>query len=140
MAIGNVTHKKNCGTNAQNFRDTTYLWTAQKNTWFRELIEFQEFRDLVGQELVDNAAALRQSIADTLAYARAHEAAYEKNFEVWNLIGNTGASEKMGAWSVPTEFKQMTDWNDHLNYIETYLEASLQNLLKVYPAPAVSEQ
>lgn len=140
MAIGNVTHKKNCGSNAQNFRDTTYLWTAQKNTWFRELLEFQEFRDLVGQELVDNAEALRASIKADLAYARAHEAAYEKNFEVWKLIGNTGASEKMGAWSVPTEFKQMTDWNDHLDYIEAYLEASLQYLLETYPAPAVSEQ
>ncbi len=140
MAIGNVTHKKNCGTNAQNFRDTTYLWTAQKNTWFRELLEFQEFRDLVGQELVDNAAALRASIAADLEYARAHEAAYEKNFTKWDLIGNTSATQAMGSWSVPTEFKQMTDWNDHLNYIEAYLEASLQNLLSVYPAPAVSEQ
>ncbi len=140
MSIGNVTHKKNCGTNAQNFRDTTYLWTAQKNTWFRELLEFQEFRDLVGQELVNNAAALRASIAADLEYAKAHKAAYEKNFEVWNLIGNTGASEKMGNWSVPDEFKKYATWEEHLDYIKGYLEASLQNLLKVYPAPAVSEQ
>lgn len=139
MSIGNVTHKKNCGTNAQNFRDTTFLWTAQKNTWFRELLEFQEFKDLVGQELADNAANLRKSIADTLKYAREHEAAYEKNFTKWNLIGNTGASEKMGAWSVPTEFKQFADWNDHLDYIETYLEASLAYLEATYPAPVVEE-
>lgn len=140
MSIGNVTHKKNCGTNAQNFRDTTYLWTAQKNTWFRELLEFQEFRDLVGQELVDNAEALRASIAADLEYARAHAEAYKKNFEKWNLIGNTSATEKMGAWSVPNEFKSFEEWEDHLDYIKGYLEASLQNLLSVYPAPAVSEQ
>lgn len=139
MAIGNVTHKANAGSNAQNFRDTTFLWTAQKNTWFRELLEFQEFKDLVGQELADNAANLRKSIADTLAYARAHEAAYEKNFEKWDLIGNTSATQAMGSWSVPTEFKQFADWNDHLDYIETYLEASLAYLEATYPAPVVEE-
>ncbi len=140
MAIGNVTHKANAGWNASNFRDTTFLWTAQKNTWFRELLEFQEFRDLVGQELVDNAEALRASIKADLAYARAHAEAYKKNFEKWDLIGNTSATQAMGSWSVPNEFKSFEEWEDHLNYIEAYLEASLQNLLSVYPAPAVSEQ
>ena len=162
MSVGNVTHKKNCGTNAVNFRQTDFLWTAQKNTWFRELLEFEEFRKLVGQELADNADNIRASIAADIAYAREHKEAYEKNFTKWNLIGNTGASEKMGAWSVPTEFKQFKYWDGsedvnnensitvsdgrtetedvsvsgHLEYIEWYLEESLKHLIETYPAPA----
>lgn len=135
MAIGNVTHKKNCGTNASNFRNTTFLWTATQNTWFRELLEFDEFKALVGQELAENADNIRASIAADLKYAKDHMAAYEKNFEKWDLIGNTGASEKMGAWSVPAEFKAFDEWVDHLDYIEDYLEASLTYLLEKYPAP-----
>lgn len=136
MAIGNVTHKKNCGTNASNFRDTTFLWTATQNTWFRELLEFDEFKALVGQELAENADNIRASIAADLKYAKDHMAAYEKNFEKWNLIGNTSATEAMGAWSVPDDFKKFDEWVDHLDYIEEYLEASLNHLLATYPAPS----
>ena len=162
MSVGNVTHKKNCGTNAVNFRQTDFLWTAQKNTWFRELLEFEDFRKLVGQELADNADNIRASIAADIAYAREHKEAYEKNFTKWNLIGNTSASEKMGAWSVPSEFKQFKYWDGsedvnnensitvsdgraatedvsvsgHLEYIEWYLEESLKHLIETYPAPA----
>ena len=139
MSVGNVTHKANAGQNAQNFRDTSFLWTAQKNTWFRELLEFEDFRNLVGQELVDNFDNIMGSITKSLTYAREHEAAYEKNFTKWNLIGNTGATEKMGAWSVPYEFKQFADWNDHLDYIENYLEESYANLMATYPVPTVAE-
>ena len=136
MAVGNVTHKSGAGTNAQNFRDTSYLWSSMKNTWFRELLEFQEFRYLVGTELAANADTLRASIASDLAYVRTHIDAYEKNFEVWNLIGNTSATERMGAWSVPAEFKAFATYEEHLDYIENYLEQSLQNLINTYPAPS----
>lgn len=136
MAIGNVTHKRNCGNDASNFRNTTFLWTATQNTWFRELLEFDEFKALVGQELAENADNIRASIAADLKYAKDHMAAYEKNFEKWDLIGNTSASVAMGAWSVPDDFKKFEDWVDHLDYIKKYLEDSLAYLIEAYPAPS----
>ncbi|MBQ8146594.1 MAG: CotH kinase family protein [Clostridia bacterium] len=136
MSVGNVTHKSGAGTNASSFRDTTFLWAKSQNYWFNQLLQFEEFKELVGQELNDNAATLRASVADSLAYAREHADAYEKNFEVWNLIGNTSATEAMGAWSVPAEFKAFATWEEHLTYIENYLEASLTHLINTYPAPA----
>ena len=78
----------------------------------------------------------RDDVSFDIAYARAHKEAYEKNFEVWNLIGNTSATEKMGAWSVPTEFKQFATWEEHLDYIANYLEESLDYLITYYPAPS----
>lgn len=139
MSIGNVTHKANAGTNAQNFRDTTYLWTAEKNVWFRELLEFSEFKDLVGAELQENEATLRATIAENIQYARDHKKAYEKNFTVWNLIGNTSVSDRDGGWSVPSEFKAFETWEEHLDYIENYLNESLAFLLEHYPAPSAEE-
>lgn len=135
MAIGNVTHKEG-NTGWQIFSDTTRLWTKERNYWFNQLLQYKEFAELVGQELKENADNLRASIAADLAYARAHADAYKKNFEKWNLIGNTSASEAMGAWSVPADFKAFETWEEHLDYIANYLEESLTYLISVYPAPA----
>ena len=134
MSVGNVTHKEG-GTGWQIFSNTETLWAAQRNDWLRELLEFAEFKALVGQELAYNADTLRASIASSLAYVRSHIAAYKKNFEKWNLIGNTSVSDALGGWSVPAQFKAYTTYEEHLNYIENYLEASLTYLLTVYPAP-----
>ena len=136
MAVGNVTHKANSGTNAQNFRDTTFLWTAAQNPWFKALLKFDDFKALVGQELAANADALRASIANDIAYAKAHGEAYKKNFDVWNLIGNTTAKDNIGGWSVPAEFKAFATWEEHLDYIANYLEESLDYLITYYPAPS----
>lgn len=137
MSVGNVTHKNNslCGSNAVYFRDTEFLWTAAQNYWYKELLEFTEFKELIGQELVENAASIRAAIAENLAYARAHADAYKKNFEKWDLIGNVNAPEAWGNWSVPKEFREFETWEEHLEYIENYLEESLTYLLSYYPAP-----
>ena len=135
MSVGNVTHKEN-NTGWQIFSDTTRLWTKERNNWFNQLLQFPQFAELVGQELHANAEAIRETIKANLDYARAHKDAYEKNFTKWNLIGNTSASNQMGAWSVPELFKSYTTWEEHLVYIEDYLEASLTYLLEVYPAPS----
>ncbi len=136
MAVGNVTHKEN-NTGWQIFSDTTRLWAAERNNWLKELLEFQEFRDLVGQELKNNEATIRATIAENLAYARAHADAYKKNFDRWDLIGNVNAPKAWGNWSVPEMFRNFATWEEHLDYIENYLNESLAYLLVAYPAPAV---
>ena len=137
MAIGNVTHKEN-NTGWQIFSDTTRLWTAERNDWMRELLEYEEFRTLVYEELVANEANIKASIAKDLEYARAHKEAYEKNFTKWNLIGNVNASQASGNWSVPEQFRKYTTWEEHLVYIEKYLNDSYAYLLTYY-APKTAE-
>ncbi len=136
MSIGNVSHRNNEG----NFTSNEELWTANKNTWFKNLLSIDEFRNLVAQELVDNEATLKASIADTIAYARAHADAYKKNFTVWtDLIGNLNASNQQGGWSVPNYLRELKTWEDHLVYIENYLEEAYAYLKTQYPVPSVSE-
>ena len=134
MAIGNVTHKEG-NTGWEIFSDTTRLWTAERNNWFKQLLQFPEFKALVGAELVANEANIKASIANDLAYARAHADAYKKNFTKWNLIGNVGASQASGNWSVPEQFRKYATWEEHLEYIVNYLNESYAYLKIAYPAP-----
>ena len=83
-------------------------------------------------------AAIKGSISADLAYAKAHADAYKKNFEKWDLIGNVNAPEAWGNWSVPVEFRQFETWEDHLDYIENYLNESYAYLLEYYK-PATAE-
>ncbi len=138
MAVGNVTHKSGAGSNAQNFRDTTTLWTKDNNWFYNQLCQFPEFQALVYEELVANKDAIMGSIANDLAYAKAHADAYKKNFEKWDLIGNVDAPEAWGNWSVPVEFREFETWEEHLVYIENYLNASYAYLLEHYK-PATAE-
>lgn len=136
MSIGNVSHRNNEG----NFTSNELLWTARKNTWFKYLLAHDEFKVLVAQELVDNEETLKGSVADTIAYARAHKDAYEKNFTVWtNLLGNEKASDRQGAWSVPTYLRKLQTWEEQLVYIENYLDKAYEFLKTTYPVPTVTE-
>ena len=123
MAIGNVSHKGN-----GVFASTETLWTAAQNPWFKALLKFDEFKALVGEELAANEASLRASIANDLAYARAHADAYKKNFEAWDIMGKQ-------TWSNPSYLVEITSWEKHLTYVENYLNESLAFLIETYPAP-----
>ena len=123
MAIGNVSHKGN-----GVFESTETLWTAAQNPWFKALLKFDEFKALVGEELAANEASLRASIANDLAYARAHADAYKKNFEAWDIMGKQ-------TWSNPSYLVAITSWEKHLVYVENYLNESLAFLIETYPAP-----
>ncbi len=123
MAIGNVSHKGN-----GVFESTETLWTAAQNPWFKALLKFDEFKALVGEELVANEATLRASIANDLAYARTHADAYKKNFEAWDIMGKQ-------TWSNPSYLVAITSWEEHLVYVENYLNESLAFLIETYPAP-----
>ncbi len=136
MSIGNVSHRNSEG----DFTSNKTLWTSQKNTWFKYLLAHDEFRSLVAQELVDNEATLKGTVADNIAYARAHADAYEKNFTVWTkLLGNVNADNRQGAWSVPTYLRELATWEEHLVYIENYLDEAYAYLKAQYPVSSVLE-
>lgn len=120
MAVGNVSHKGN-----GVFSKTTTLWTSQNNPWFKNLLAHDEFKVLVAEELLANESALRASVQATIDYALAHQEAYEKNFTKWNVIGTN-------SWSVPSVIQNIKTWEGNLDYIETYLDESLDYLIEYY--------
>ena len=123
MSVGNVSHK---GGGA--FKNPDLLWTAQQNPWFKGLVQFEEFRALVGEELVKNKEAVFAEIAEIMAYARAHNEAYKQNFEKWDVIGKN-------TWTNPSYITAIKTWEGHLEYIEDYLEKSYEALEIAYPPP-----
>ena len=61
MSVGNVSHKGNGA-----FKDPALLWTAQQNPWFKGLVAFDEFKALVGEELVKNKTMVFDKIDEIM--------------------------------------------------------------------------
>ena len=123
MSVGNVSHKGNGA-----FKDPALLWTAQQNPWFKGLVAFDEFKALVGEELVKNKTMVFDKIDEIMTYARAHADAYKANFEKWDVIGKN-------TWTNPSYITAIKTWEEHLEYVEDYLEKSYEALEVAYPPP-----
>lgn len=123
MSIGNVNHKGN-----GVFESTETLWSKDQCPWFNALLKHEEFRALVGAELASNSQAICDRLISIYDYAYAHEQAYEKNFEKWDVIGKN-------TWTNPPYIVKIQSWNEHIEYIQNYLTQSLEYLEQVYPPP-----
>ena len=120
MSVGNVSHKGN-----GVFESTETLWSKEQCPWFKALLSHEEFVKLVGEELTEYAPIIRATIKKEIEYALAHSEAYKKNFEKWNILGKQ-------TWSNPSYLVKITTWEEHIEYVENYLEESLQYLEYVY--------
>ena len=120
MSVGNVSHKGN-----GVFESTETLWSKAECPWFKGLLNFEEFADLVGEELTEYAPIIRATIERKLEYIYAHSDAYKKNFEKWDILGKQ-------TWSNPEYLVKITTWEEHVEYVRSYLEKSLQYLEYYY--------
>ena len=120
MSVGNVSHKGN-----GVFESTETLWSKAECPWFKGLLNFKEFADLVGEELTEYAPIIRATIERKLEYVYAHSDAYKKNFEKWDILGKQ-------TWSNPEYLVEITTWEEHVEYVRSYLEKSLQYLEYYY--------
>lgn len=120
MSIGNVNHKGN-----GVFQSTETLWTKDKNPWFNGLLQFDEFKELVYEELIKAEPIIKATLAECYEYAYLHEAAYKKNFQTWRVIG-------INTWTNPYYIVQIDTWEGHVEYTREYLLNSLDYLIKYY--------
>ncbi|MBQ4108677.1 MAG: CotH kinase family protein [Clostridia bacterium] len=120
MSIGNVNHK---GGGA--FQSTETLWTKEKNPWFNALLEFDQFKELVYEELIKAEPIIKAKLAECYDYAYAHDDAYKKNFQTWRVIG-------INTWTNPYYIVQISTWEGHVEYTREYLHDSLAYLIKYY--------
>ncbi len=120
MSVGNVSHK-----GEGVFESTETLWSKEKCPWFKGLLGHEEFVSLVGEELTECAPIIRATLERKIEYVYAHADAYKKNFEKWNIIGTP-------TWSNPDYLVEITTWEEHIEYVRSYLESSLAYLEQVY--------
>lgn len=124
MSIGNVNHK-----GGGVFESTKTLWTKETCPWFNSLLEFEEFRLLVGSELVEYKDLIVSTLESKYEYIYAHEYAYCQNFKKWDVLGKN-------TWTNPSYIVKINTWQGQVNYTRSYLLASLEYLLEYYPPKA----
>lgn len=120
MSIGNVNHK-----GGGVFKSTETLWTKERNPWFNGLLEFDEFKNLVYDELIRWEPVIKSTLEKCYEYAYAHEDAYKKNFETWRVMGKN-------TWTNPSYIVAITTWEGHVEYTREYLLDSLKFLIEYY--------
>lgn len=125
MSASNVTHKLNATKVNYN-----YLLVKEICPWFKALLNYSEFRELVGNTLAEYKNVIEQTIASELEYAYSKHEAFDKNFtDAWQILGAS-------IWTNPAQFNAMQSWSEHVEYLKTYLANSLEFLLEAYPPSA----
>lgn len=119
MSLGNVSHK---GTDVQKYN---YLWARYKNPWFKGLLEHEEFRQLVAEQLLENKQTILATLDECYLYAYDKQEALEKNFEKWDILGQY-------VWD-PSYIIELDTWEEQTEWTRDYLEKSLNFLLETYP-------
>ena len=112
--------------NTKGAKEYDALWAKEANPWFKALLEYEEFRLLVAEELAAHKDAILQAMSDCYAYADAHKDAFARNFKRWNILGTN-------VWPNPNDILALKTWDKQVEYTEDYLTKSLNYLLTVYP-------
>lgn len=108
--------------------DTKRLWAATENCWYAGLLEYDEFRALVAEELRSSYDTIIGTMDDCMEYLREHRYDFKHNFsDKWPMLGAlTGTN--------PLQFLTMDKWKQHIIYLYNWLESSLDYMVSVYCA------
>ena len=118
MCCGNVSHK---GTNCQKY---DYLWAKETNPWFNGLLNFEEFRTLVGEQLREYEQQIKLTLEECYSYAYSMGDSIKLNFEKWDYAEET--------WN-PSYILALESWEEQVEFVEDFLENSYAFLLETYP-------
>ena len=84
-----------------------------------------EFKELVGEKLSQNLDTIKDTICTDREYVLAHKTDFERNFDRWSTLGTFTGSN-------PLEFLVMNTWEEHIEYLCNWLDASLDYMVSVY--------
>lgn len=111
-----------------DFSDSRYsnvLWAKESNYWYAELLKYDEFVQLVSQRLENYKERIINTINESIAGLSSYENSFLRNFERWNIMGQT-------IWYEPTEIRDILTWQGQVAYVKNWLEESLDYMLSVY--------
>lgn len=117
-SLGIVGHRKE----AKNY-DT--LWARQENFWFRNLLEFEEFHQLVSKKLAESTERIESTLDECYDYLYDNRDSFDRNFEKWRILGTF-------VWPNDDELTALKTWDAQLEYTRTYLKNSLNFMLSIY--------
>ncbi len=115
---GNCSYQPDCN-------DPEQLWAAHNNRWYRQLLEYPQFREIVAVRLEAAAPLLSEAVLRSCAEARSHQPAFEKDAAKWNTLGRS-------VWQNPSRLARLSTWGEHVDYLQNWLSRSLAFLQSQY--------
>ena len=113
----------NCDYNDQS-KDSNKLY-AITNLWYRYLLTFDEFRDLVKEKLVKYYEIILNTIVTKIDLVMFHQEEFERNYRKWKTLGKY-------VWPNPEELVAMDNFKDHVAFVEEWLFSKLDYMMKTY--------
>lgn len=101
------------------------LYAAEVSPWYRQLLQFDEFKALVGEKIEKYAPQFRDKINSIADTAQSREKLFMKNDEKWHTIGTW-------VWPNTRDIARLKTFTEHTDYVRNFLLSSLSNLEKVY--------
>lgn len=106
-------------------RDTDGLWAAEKNVWYKMLLEHDQFKALVADILQENGQAILDKVEEIAEEAKECSDSYERNFERWRIL-------KIYVWPNPIQLNLIHTWEGQVDFVLDFLEESMKYMLSVY--------
>lgn len=105
--------------------DYNNLYAKNTNVWFKNLLKFDEFKELVAKKLNDNKDdiyALYNGIKDEMLNNKID---IDENFKKWDTIGQY-------VWPNSQAIVDIKTWEGQVDYLVDWLKHSVENMVKTY--------
>ena len=99
---------------------------AKRNSFYKELLNFNEFNLLVKEKLNASKDMILNTIESELDYAKEnYSRSAKRNFLKWDILGKY-------VWGNSKKVASIKTWNGQLEYLEQWLNDSLDYMIEVY--------
>lgn len=109
----------------ENVTNPEFLWAEYVNAWYSNLLKFDEFKDIVKNQLASYKDTIIATINACVDNVNACENAFNRNFEKWQTLGTY-------VWPNTPEMVAITTWEGQVDYVKDWLTDSLNYLISVY--------
>ena len=117
ISAGNCDYNDSCKSNS------TYY--ALNNLWYRYLMNYSEFKDLVRNKVLKYYNIINHEINVCISDALFHQDEFLRNYEVWRTLGRY-------VWPNPKELVAINTWIEHVKYVSSWLDKKLEFMMNGY--------
>ena len=108
-----------------NANNVHYLYAKNANVWYRKLLAFDEFNDLVAELLQTSKEAINAKINELVEYQLEYIKNNEANFEVWPIMG-------IYVWPNPQELVEINTFEGQVLFLKNWLQQKLSYMEEIY--------
>ena len=110
---------------AEHGNDTDYLYAKATNSWYRQLLHFEGFQELVSDYIAEYKDALLARIQEIVDYQIEYADNNKANFAVWDIL-------KIYVWPNPNELASIKTFEGQVYYLQDWVEEKLNYMADCY--------